>query len=62
MFLYIDEELGIDLIFICWLDIMVMVVDVNCFVNDICSEDLLVDCDESVDDEDECIIVDLFID
>ena len=38
------------------------VVDANRFVNDIRSEDLLADRDESVDDEDERTIADLLID
>ncbi|MDR4211031.1 GTP-binding protein, partial [Bacillus thuringiensis] len=59
---YIDEELGIDLTSICRLDTMVTVVDANRFVNDIRSEDLLADRDESVDDEDERTIADLLID
>ena len=41
---------------------MVTVVDANRFVNDIRSEDLLADRDESVDDEDERTIADLLID
>ena len=61
-FSYIDEELGIDLTSICRLDTMVTVVDANRFVNDIRSEDLLADRDESVDDEDERTIADLLID
>ena len=61
-FSYIDEELGIDLTSICRLDTMVTVVDANRFVNDIRSEDLLADRDESIDDEDERTIADLLID
>ena len=61
-FSYIDEELGIDLTSICRLDTMVTVVDANRFVNDIRSEDLLADRDESVDNEDERTIADLLID
>ena len=61
-FSYIDEELGNDLTSICRLDTMVTVVDANRFVNDIRSEDLLADRDESVDDEDERTIADLLID
>ena len=60
-FSYIDEELGIDLTSICRLDTMVTVVDANRFVNDIRSEDLLADRDESVDDEDERTIADLLM-
>lgn len=41
---------------------MVIVVDVNCFVYDINLEDLLMDRDQSVDEIDECLIVDLLID
>ena len=44
----IDEELGIDLTALCRLDTMVTVVDANRFVNDIQSEDLLADRDESI--------------
>ena len=44
-FSYIDEALGIDLTSICKLDTMVTVVDANRFINDINSEDLLVDRD-----------------
>ena len=47
-FSYIDEELGIDLTALCRLDTMVTVVDANRFVNDIQSEDLLADRDESI--------------
>ncbi|MCG6208024.1 GTP-binding protein [Staphylococcus warneri] len=61
-FSYIDEELGIDLTAICRLDTMVTVVDANRFINDINSEDLLIDCDQSVSDEDERTIADLLID
>ena len=45
-FSYIDEALGIDLTSICKLDTMVTVVDANRFINDINSEDLLVDRDQ----------------
>ncbi|MEX3428985.1 GTP-binding protein [Staphylococcus warneri] len=61
-FSYIDEELGIDLTAICRLDTMVTVVDANRFINDINSEDLLIDRDQSVSDEDERTIADLLID
>ena len=61
-FSYIDEELGIDLTEICRLDTMVTVVDANRFINDINSEDLLIDRDQSVSDEDERTIADLLID
>ncbi|MBY6180417.1 GTP-binding protein [Staphylococcus warneri] len=61
-FSYIDEELGIDLTAICRLDTMVTVVDANRFINDINSEDLLMDRDQSVSDEDERTIADLLID
>ena len=47
-FSHIDEELGIDLTALCRLDTMVTVVDANRFVNDIQSEDLLADRDESI--------------
>lgn len=61
-FSYIDEELGIDLTSICRLDTMVTVVDANHFVNDIRSEDLLADRDESLDENDKRTIADLLID
>ena len=61
-FSYIDEKLGIDLTAICRLDTMVTVVDANRFINDINSEDLLIDRDQSVSDEDERTIADLLID
>ncbi|WP_145386260.1 GTP-binding protein [Staphylococcus capitis] len=61
-FSYIDEELGIDLTALCRLDTMVTVVDANRFVNDIQSEDLLADRDESIGDDDERTIADLLID
>lgn len=61
-FSYIDEELGIDLTALCRLDTMVTVVDANRFVNDIRSEDLLADRDESIGEEDERTIADLLID
>ena len=61
-FSYIDEELGIDLTAICRLDTMVTVVDANRFINDINSEDLLIDRDQSVSDEDERTIANLLID
>lgn len=61
-FSYIDEELGIDLTAICRLDTMVTVVDANRFINDINSEDLLIDRDQSVSDKDERTIADLLID
>ena len=41
---------------------MVTVVDANRFINDINSEDLLMDRDQSVSDEDERTIADLLID
>lgn len=41
---------------------MVTVVDANRFINDINSEDLLIDRDQSVSDEDERTIADLLID
>lgn len=61
-FSYIDNELGIDLTSICRLDTMVTVVDANRFINDIKSEDLLVDRDQGASDEDERTIADLLID
>ena len=61
-FSYIDDELGIDLTSICRLDTMVTVVDANRFINDIKSEDLLVDRDQGASDEDERTIADLLID
>ena len=61
-FSYIDEALGIDLTSICKLDTMVTVVDANRFINDINSEDLLVDRDQGADQTDERSIVDLLID
>ncbi len=61
-FSYMDEELGIDLTAICRLDTMVTVVDANRFINDIQSEDLLMDRDESIGDADERTIADLLID
>ncbi|RIN76371.1 GTP-binding protein [Staphylococcus simulans] len=61
-FSYIDEELGIDLTSICRLDTMVTVVDANRFINDIKSEDLLVDRDQGTSEEDERTIADLLID
>ncbi|MCH4491404.1 GTP-binding protein [Staphylococcus haemolyticus] len=61
-FSYIDEALGIDLTSICKLDTMVTVVDANRFINDINSEDLLVDRDQGADQTDERSIADLLID
>ena len=61
-FSYIDEALGIDLTSICKLDTMVTVVDANRFINDINSEDLLVDGDQGADQTDERSIADLLID
>ena len=61
-FSYIDEEMGIDLTSICRLDTMVTVVDANRFVNDINSEDLLVDRNQGADVTDERSIADLLID
>ena len=61
-FSYIDEALGIDLTSICKLDTMVTVVDTNRFINDINSEDLLVDRDQGADQTDERSIADLLID
>ena len=61
-FSYIDEAMGIDLTSICRLDTMVTVVDANRFVNDIHSEDLLVDRNQGVDVTDERSIADLLID
>ncbi|EHJ06989.1 GTP-binding protein [Staphylococcus simiae] len=61
-FSYIDDELGIDLTAICRLDTMVTVVDANRFVNDIKSEDLLMDRNQSVNQTDERTIADLLID
>lgn len=62
IFSYIDEALGIDLTSICKLDTMVTVVDANRFINDINSEDLLVDRDQGADQTDERSIADLLID
>lgn len=61
-FSYIDEAMGIDLTSICRLDTMVTVVDANRFVNDINSEDLLVDRNQGADVTDERSIADLLID
>ncbi|MEJ7483513.1 GTP-binding protein [Staphylococcus hominis] len=61
-FSYIDEVMGIDLTSICRLDTMVTVVDANRFVNDIHSEDLLVDRNQGADVTDERSIADLLID
>ena len=61
-FSYIDEAMGIDLPSICRLDTMVTVVDANRFVNDINSEDLLVDRNQGADVTDERSIADLLID
>lgn len=61
-FSYIDEEMGIDLTSICRLDTLVTVVDANRFVNDIHSEDLLVDRNQGADVTDERSIADLLID
>ena len=61
-FSYVDEALGIDLTSICKLDTMVTVVDANRFINDINSEDLLVDRDQGADQTDERSIADLLID
>ncbi|RIM80784.1 GTP-binding protein, partial [Staphylococcus xylosus] len=52
-FSYIDDELDIDLTSKCQLHTMVTCVDVNQFTNDINSEDLLVDRDQSADVTDE---------
>lgn len=61
-FSYIDDALGIDLTSICRLDTLVTVVDANRFINDINSEDLLVDRDQGADQTDERSIADLLID
>lgn len=61
-FSYIDEAMGINLTSICRLDTMVTVVDANRFVNDIHSEDLLVDRNQGADVTDERSIADLLID
>lgn len=61
-FSYIDEAMGIDLTSTCRLDTMVTVVDANRFVNDIHSEDLLVDRNQGADVTDERSIADLLID
>lgn len=61
-FSYIDEAMGIDLTSICRLDTMVTIVDANRFVNDIHSEDLLVDRNQGADVTDERSIADLLID
>ncbi|GEP99238.1 GTP-binding protein [Staphylococcus arlettae] len=61
-FTYMDDALGIDLSAICTLDTMVTVVDANRFVNDINSEDLLIDRNQGTDDTDERSIADLLID
>ncbi|MEB8101086.1 GTP-binding protein [Staphylococcus xylosus] len=61
-FSYIDEDMGIDLTSICQLDTMVTVVDANRFINDINSEDLLVDRNQGADNTDERSIADLLID
>ena len=61
-FSYIDEAMGVDLTSICRLDTMVTVVDANRFVNDIHSEDLLVDRNQGADVIDERSIADLLID
>lgn len=61
-FSYIDEAMGIDLTSICRLDTMVTVVDANRFVNDIHSEDLLVNRNQDADVTDERSIADLLID
>lgn len=61
-FSYIDEEIGIDLTSICQLDAMVTVVDANRFINDINSEDLLVDRNQGAGQTDERTIADLLID
>ena len=61
-FSYIDEALGIDLTSICKLDTRVTVAHANRFINDINSEDLLVDRDQGADQTDERSIADLLID
>ena len=61
-FSYIDEAMGVDITSICRLDTMVTVVDANRFVNDIHSEDLLVDRNQGADVTDERSIADLLID
>lgn len=61
-FSYVDDELGIDLPSICQLDTMVTVIDANRFINDINSEDLLVDRNQGADQTDERTIADLLID
>lgn len=61
-FSYTDDELGIDLTSMCRLDTMVTVVDANRFINDINSEDLLVDRDQGAAEGDERSIADLLID
>lgn len=61
-FSYMDEDMGIDLSKLCRLDTMVTVVDANRFINDIRSEDLLIDRQQGVSAEDERTIADLLID
>ncbi|HAR6539580.1 TPA: GTP-binding protein [Staphylococcus pseudintermedius] len=61
-FSYVDEALGIDLTEICRLDTMVTVVDVNRFIKDYQSGDMLLDRDQAVGEDDERTIADLLID
>lgn len=62
IFFYIDEEMGIDFIKFCQLDMMVIVVDVNCFWYDYQLGDSFLDCKEVLGEEDERDIVDFLID
>ncbi|HZH63003.1 MAG TPA: GTP-binding protein [Metabacillus sp.] len=61
-FSYIDEELGINLTDICFLDAMITVVDANRFWYDFASGETLLDRKEATDESDKREVVDLLID
>ncbi|OMP68352.1 GTP-binding protein [Domibacillus epiphyticus] len=61
-FMYVDEELGINLSQYCRLDTMVTVVDGNRFWHDFASGDTLIDRKEANDETDTREVVDLLID
>lgn len=61
-FSYIDEELGINLADICFLDAMITVVDANRFWHDFASGETLLDRKEATDESDKREVVDLLID
>ncbi|PTM59001.1 GTP-binding protein [Desmospora activa] len=61
-FSYVDEEAGIDLTSLCYIDTMVTVVDANRFWHDYSSGESLLDRKEAAGEEDTRDVVDLLID